>query len=411
MHNKIITKSGLKKHLAAFILASVTAITSVVATGIGTVQAATTDPEADHYFEIATAEEMNSIRSQAENIDYTVNYKISGENDNKHYYKVTVTSKGYLTFSLDNPFKSIKDNYNLKTTIGVLDDAGHYLWVHHYDYGDEAANDHGYNIGLNPGTYYAYISSGLFTISETTMMTYHFSYTETDAFEAEPNNSREMANDYILGTTVSGEYGARAWMWWPKGIADDYFKVTLEKGKSYTFNMKMHDMYKEKETYEYFIENSSGEIIIKRFEFYTQEANTTDTFTCPKTDTYYIHINNGDITSIDNVMPYTFSINEKKSEVPTTTIKKITPQKKSAKITWGKIKGVSGYQIQYSTSKEKIDNGKKVTIKGQSKTGTTIKKLSSKKSYYFRIRTYKIVDKKKLYSEWSAAKKSKKIKK
>ena len=411
MQKKLITKRGLKKRLAAFILASVTAITCVSVPGIETVQAAT--EEVDHYFGIATAEEMKSIRSKSEIIDYNKKYKIPGKSNNEHYYKVTVTNKGYLTFSLDNPYKSIISISEpiVKTMLGVIDDTGHYLWVHHYDYTVEDTKDHGYKIGLNPGTYYVYISNQLYSMSENTM-TYHFSYTDTDSFEAEPNNTRDMANDYILGTTVSGEYGVRAWMWWIDGIADDYFKVKLEKGKTYTFNMKISDVYEQNPYYYYSIEDNSGNKILDKFEFNMNGANTTDTFTCTQTDTYYIHIGKDDrlITSLDNVEPYTFSINEKNTEVPTATIKKITPKKKSAKITWGKIQGISGYQIQYSTSKKKIANGKKVTVKGQSKTSTTIKKLSSKKSYYFRIRTYKIVDNKKVYSDWSAAKKSKKIK-
>ena len=84
-------------------------------------------------------------------------------------------------------------------------------------------------------------------------------------------------------------------------------------------------------------------------------------------------------------------------------IKKIKRAKKSLKITWKKIKGVKGYQIQYSTS-SKFKKAKKITIKKAKTTSRTIKKLKAKKRYYVRIRTYIIVKGKKKYSNWSKKK-------
>ena len=87
-------------------------------------------------------------------------------------------------------------------------------------------------------------------------------------------------------------------------------------------------------------------------------------------------------------------------------IKKIKQAKKSLKITWRKIKGVNGYQIQYSTS-SKFKKAKKITIKKAKTTSKTIKKLKAKKKYYVRIRTYITVNGKKKYSNWSKKKSQK----
>ena len=92
----------------------------------------------------------------------------------------------------------------------------------------------------------------------------------------------------------------------------------------------------------------------------------------------------------------------------TTKIKKIKRLKKSLKVTWTKVKRVSGYQIQYSTS-SKFKKAKKIMIKNAKITSKTIKKLKVKKKYYVRIRTYITVNGKKKYSSWSK-KKSQKIK-
>ncbi len=78
--------------------------------------------------------------------------------------------------------------------------------------------------------------------------------------------------------------------------------------------------------------------------------------------------------------------------------------KKSIKVTWKKVKGIKGYQIQYSTNKKFKKGNKTITVKSTKSTSATIKKLKSKKKYYVRMRTYKIVNGKKVYSAWSKAK-------
>ena len=84
--------------------------------------------------------------------------------------------------------------------------------------------------------------------------------------------------------------------------------------------------------------------------------------------------------------------------------KKVKGSKKAIALTWSKVKGVKGYQIQVATDKKFKKNKKTVTIKKQKTTQTTVKKLKSKKKYFVRIRTYKTVNGKKVYSSWSKAK-------
>lgn len=85
------------------------------------------------------------------------------------------------------------------------------------------------------------------------------------------------------------------------------------------------------------------------------------------------------------------------------TIKSLKKGKKSFILKWKKIKDVKGYQVQYSTSK-KFKKAKKVNIKKSSTTKLTVKKLKKKKKYYVRMRSYKMVNGKKVYSSWSKAK-------
>ncbi|MBR6392502.1 MAG: fibronectin type III domain-containing protein, partial [Eubacterium sp.] len=86
-------------------------------------------------------------------------------------------------------------------------------------------------------------------------------------------------------------------------------------------------------------------------------------------------------------------------------LKSLTGGKSSFTAKWNKVKGVDGYQLQYSLSK-KFKNKKTVTVKSAKSIKKTVKKLKAKKTYYVRIRAYKTVSGKKLYSKWSKAEKT-----
>ena len=87
-----------------------------------------------------------------------------------------------------------------------------------------------------------------------------------------------------------------------------------------------------------------------------------------------------------------------------TSIKKLSKGKKKFTVTWAKVSGVKGYQIQYSSDKKFKKNNKSVTVTKQKTTKATVKKLKAKKKYYVRVRTYKTVNGKKIYSSWSKVK-------
>ena len=84
--------------------------------------------------------------------------------------------------------------------------------------------------------------------------------------------------------------------------------------------------------------------------------------------------------------------------------KKVKAANKAVSVEWKKVSGVKGYQIQVATDKKFKKNKKTATVKKQKTTKVTIKKLKAKKKYYVRIRTYKTVNGKKVYSSWSKVK-------
>ena len=99
----------------------------------------------------------------------------------------------------------------------------------------------------------------------------------------------------------------------------------------------------------------------------------------------------------------TYNINPKG-----TSVSKVKAAKKGFKVTWKKqATQTTGYQVQYSTS-SKFKSAKTVTISKNKTTSKSVSKLSAKKKYYVRVRTYKTVKiggkSVKFYSGWSKAK-------
>ena len=92
----------------------------------------------------------------------------------------------------------------------------------------------------------------------------------------------------------------------------------------------------------------------------------------------------------------TFKINPVK-----TTVSKLTAGKKSLKVAiTKKTTQVTGYQIQYSTSKS-FKTYKTKTLTSYKTVSTTLTGLKAKTTYYVRVRTYKTVNGVKYYSGWS----------
>lgn len=97
--------------------------------------------------------------------------------------------------------------------------------------------------------------------------------------------------------------------------------------------------------------------------------------------------------------------NAKIIKKPAKTKIKSIKKKKSLKILviLKRVKKVQGYQIEYSTNK-RFKKSKKITKRITKKKTKILSKKLAKKKYYVRARTYIIVNKKKVYSKWSAKK-------
>lgn len=87
------------------------------------------------------------------------------------------------------------------------------------------------------------------------------------------------------------------------------------------------------------------------------------------------------------------------TKVATPTLKVTSKTKGTANLTWTNVAGENGYEVYYSTSKssgfKSLASYKTNVAKGSKS------KLTSKKTYYFKVRAFKTVNGKKVYGDWS----------
>jgi len=102
--------------------------------------------------------------------------------------------------------------------------------------------------------------------------------------------------------------------------------------------------------------------------------------------------------SFTGTITKTFKINPAKQE-----IQKLTAKSKAFFVDWAQKGSATGYEIQYATN-SKFTSAKKVTITNNKTDKITVSKLSGKKKYYVRVRSYTTVKGTKYYGAWSASK-------
>ncbi|MDE6760054.1 MAG: fibronectin type III domain-containing protein [Lachnospiraceae bacterium] len=177
----------------------------------------------------------------------------------------------------------------------------------------------------------------------------------------------------------------------------DYYKFTVSKRDSIAITASMEDIGRV------YIYNVQGkELWEKNISDDTQSGNYTLSHNVEiSPGTYYLRI----ACIYQSGGNYSFKLTSynatrKPAKVIISGAK--SAKKKTAVISWKKISGVDGYQIQYAKSKK--FSGKKTVNAGKTTAKRTIKKLPSKKKYYVRIRAYKTIAGKNKYGSWSKVK-------
>ena len=100
----------------------------------------------------------------------------------------------------------------------------------------------------------------------------------------------------------------------------------------------------------------------------------------------------------------TFTIKPKATNLKSVKIKTSLTGAKSLVIKWKRDKQATGYEMQYATDSTFKSGKKTIKITKGKTTSKTIKNIKSNNYYYVRMRTYKKVKGKKIYSDWSSYK-------
>ena len=137
-----------------------------------------------------------------------------------------------------------------------------------------------------------------------------------------------------------------------------------------------------------------------------QQTQTPNTSTDKPADSNNANTTTGVNNSAGSTNASNGSFGKADSTITVPMIKtcKITQKGKGkVKVIWKKVTGAAGYQVQYSLNKKM----KAARQKNCKTAGLTIKKLKKKKTYFVRVRAYKMVNGKKVYGKWSGVKKVK----
>lgn len=249
--------------------------------------------------------------------------------------------------------------------------------------------------GLAKGTYYVMLSPQYGSYAHGKNSNYKFIFKESANCELEPNNIKENATPMKVDISYTGYLGSAFGMISDYKDNEDIYAVKLTKGQAYKFTWSENTTSNNTTIIKLLGKNTDMGSLWPSVESKDFCVEPGTTFIAPYTGTYYARIYN-----YSNVQ-YKYTVKITNVTPKATSFTSVKAGSKAFTAKWKKVT-CSGYQIQYSTSKT-FKSAKTVKV-SSSKLSTTVKKLSSKKKYYVRIRTYKKVGNKYAYSAWSNAK-------
>ncbi len=200
------------------------------------------------------------------------------------------------------------------------------------------------------------------------------------------NPSSINAGKYKVTITGKGNYSGKTNEQYtinPKKITP---AVTLSK-KSYTYNGKVQ-------------QPAVTAVMDGTVKLTTADYSVSYSAGCKDVGGYYATVTmKGNYTGSKNAA---FKINPKG-----TSLTRLKKGSKKITVKWKKQDSlmsaarISGYQIKLATNSKFTKNKKSVRVKGYSNVKKVVKNLKGGAKYYVKIRTYKIVNGAKYYSQWS----------
>lgn len=327
--------------------------------------------------------EMNNVYSAATVM--AINKSYSGTLNNssdEDIYKIVAPKNGKLSISFNHTYADSSDDWD--------------VYIYRYSNGEYSELSY-YSINLNENEkielpYIGTVKNGIYyvKVKKCCNGVVGKNYTISTTFKSSNYFEKEKNDVYSTATLISPNHSYSGVL--NSSIDSDYYKIVAPaKGTlKVSFKHTFIDSYDDWDVYVYLYAN--GEY--KELSYVNVDLNSNGTVSLPtigtsKNGIYYIKVSK----CCNGVVGKNYIINTKFNFYSLTKLKAKTT-KKSAKITWGKVKGAAGYQVQMKKGRK---YKKLTTVK---KTKYTFKKLLSKKKYTFRVRYYKTINGKKFYSAW-----------
>ena len=154
------------------------------------------------------------------------------------YNKIVVPARGYITFTMEKP-------YDTEGEIGefyyyLYDANGTMIWsANTEDQAKQFSANYEYKIGLKAGTYYMNLDPTFYVYRDSGYIPcyYKYTFTKSNVWEVENNNTKGNATQINFNTTYYGVYAEESY----KGTYVDYYKFKLTKGSTYTIYLKNAD--------------------------------------------------------------------------------------------------------------------------------------------------------------------------
>lgn len=304
------------------------------------------------------------------------------------YYMFSLEQPGFAELSFTAGKQDSGDNY---WAVDLLDSSQKMITTFHV-----SGNRDSYKapfVGLDAGTYYLRIyADEALSIDPYSL---YISFADSDGWERELNDSPKYADrfemgNYIIGTLMH-EYDA------------DYYWFDVEESGNYDINAVIVGQKSDDNFYHVSLFNNDMEDIT---DFLIKGSTTTASITQQLAGgRYYVRVEASDLWTEDVYMVGAAVHEEPPApERPAkVTGLKVKAGKKKATVTWNEADNADGYQVCRCTTKY----GTYTAVKSTTATKFVNKNLKKGKTYYYKVRAYRIVDGERLYGNFSAIKKVK----
>ena len=240
--------------------------------------------------EVKAAEEgtltSNSIKLKED--DWYTKYWTNSNYSLNCYNKISVPSRGYITFTIQKPYDW--EGEIGAFTLTLYNPDGEVVWeANTKPQASTFSENYVYKIGLNKGTYYMNFDPR-FTVDRNSApipTTYKYNFTETKLWEIEGNDTKETATKISLGKMYNAVYSEQSYNY----SYVDYFVVNLKKNVKYRVKFENYEKVKGETSMLFSIFTPSGEDL-RTSKYVTTDNVTYWDITAKETGKYYLYLYN-----------------------------------------------------------------------------------------------------------------------